>query len=99
MQHFSGSAHERVLAGALASASDHGITPEIALLHLRAGVQRYWLQAQRQGEGVAAGAETDAMAEAASTLPAEETERLRQLEMARRGFPAADSGVAPGGGS
>ena len=99
MQHFSGSAHERVLAGALATASDHGITPEIALLHLRAGVQRYWLQAQRQGEGVAAGAETDAMAEAASTLPAEETERLRQLEMARRGFPAADSGVAPGGGS
>jgi DNA primase len=99
MQHFSGSAHERVLAGALASASDHGITPEIALAHLRAGVQRYWLQAQRQGDGVAAGAETDAMAMAASTLPAEETERLRQLEMARRGFPAADSGGMPGGGS
>jgi DNA primase len=99
MQHFSGTAHERVLARALASASDHGITAEIALLHLRAGVQRYWLHVQRQGEGVAAGAESDALAVATSTLPAEETERLRQLEMARRGYPAADSGGAPGGGS
>jgi DNA primase len=99
MQHFSGSVHERVLAGALASASDHGITVEIALHHLRAGVQRYWLHAQRHGEGVAAGAESDAMAVATSTLPAEETERLRQLEMARRGFPSTESGGAASGGS
>ena len=91
MQYFSGSAHEQVLARALASASDHGITPEIALAHLRAGVQRYWLHAQRQGEEVAAGAETDAMAMATSTLPAEETERLRQLAMARRRFPGDGS--------
>jgi len=99
MQHFSGTEHERVLARALASASDHGITAEIALLHLRAGVQRYWLHLQRQGEGVAAGAESDAMALATSALPAEETERLRQLEMARRGFPSADPGGAPGSAS
>ena len=76
-----------------------GSPPKSPCCHLRAGTQRYWLQLQRHGEGVAAGAESDAMAMATGALPAEETERLRQLEMARRGLPAAGSGGAPGDGS
>jgi len=98
MQHFSGTPLEQVLVAALATAHDHGVTPELADEHLRAGVRRYWLQAQRAGHAVAAGAETEATAMATSELPAEETERLRQLEMVRRALPVAGAGGPPRGG-
>ena len=89
MQHFAGTAHERVLVSALTSADDNGVTPELAEVHLRAGARRYWLHAQRNGQTAAAGAETAATEAAAAELPAEETERLRQLEMVRRALPRA----------
>ena len=99
MQHFAGTAHERVLVSALTSAHDNGVTPELAESHLRAGAQRYWLHAQRSGQMAAAGAETAATEAAVSDLPAEETERLRQLEMVRRALPRAGTGRTPEGGS
>ncbi|MEP6656356.1 MAG: DNA primase [Betaproteobacteria bacterium] len=79
LQHFAGSAHAGVLAQAVATAEDHGLTAEQAALHLQAGVERYWQQAQRAGAP---------MSPVAGTSPsAEETERLRQLEMVRRALP------------
>ena len=79
MQYFAQSPHEPVLAAALATAEDHGITPELAAVHLEAGVARYWQQVQRAGA-----ASPGRGGEAPS---AEETERLRQLEMVRRAAP------------
>jgi hypothetical protein len=73
-----------VLARALATAEDHAITDEHAAEHLRAGVARYWQQAQRAGRTVPEPA----------AMSAEETERLRQMEIVRR----AGKGTAPGMG-
>jgi len=89
MQHFAESPHEPVLASALASAEDHGITPEQAAEHLKAGVARYWTQAQRAGHPGSPDAGTPATAE--------ETERLRQLEMVRRGLPGNGINAGRGG--
>ncbi len=89
IQAFVGSPHERVLTEALVTAEDHGITAEQAAEHLRAGVGRYWQQAQRAGRPVAG----DARAETAAGTTPEEAERLRQLEMVRRG-PAGNSSPA-----
>jgi DNA primase len=80
MQHFAQSPHEPLLAAALASAEDHGITPELAAVHLSDGVARYRQRAHRAGHPAAPG-------DAAPT--AEEAERLRQLEMVRRAAPDA----------
>ncbi len=99
MQHFAGTAHERVLVSALTAAHDHGVTQELAEQQLRAGASRYWLQAQRSGQTAAAGAETAATAAATAELPPEETERLRQLEMVRRALPPSGPGRPPGGRS
>ncbi len=90
-QHFVGTPHERVLSKSLATAEDHGITPEQATEHLVAGVARYWSQAQLAGRPVA-----DDVRAATGAKP-EETERLRQLEMVRRAgnpgmHPAPDRG-------
>jgi hypothetical protein len=82
MQHFTRSRHEPLLASALATAEDHGITPEHAAEHLMAGVARYWQHEKR------AGRPGSPIAGAPST--AEETERLRQLEMARRSGPGTN---------
>ncbi len=92
VQHFVGSPHERILADALVTAEDHGITAEQAAEHLKAGVGRYWQQAQRAGKPVADAAEAET---AARTTP-EEIERLRQLEMVRRGPAGSDPPAAPG---
>ena len=77
MQHFAQTDHDPVLTAALAAAEDHGITAEHAALHLKAGVARYWQQAQRAGRPTQAGSRDAATPE--------ETERLRQLEIVRRG--------------
>jgi hypothetical protein len=82
MQYFAQSPHEPLLAAALASSEDHGITPELAAVHLSAGVARYWQQAQRAGAPAGAGD--------APPTP-EEAERLRQLEMVRRAAPGASA--------
>lgn len=91
IQQFSGTAHERILADALATATDHGVTPEQATEHLQAGVRRYWQQAQRAGRPVAPEADADTAAHATP----EETERLRQLEMVRRAMPGSAPPVTP----
>src|SRR5262249_5299252 len=83
MQHFAGSVHEPMLVAALASASDQQMTEEIALSHPREGVRKYWLQVQRVSRSSEA-ARRDASVALAGELPAEEAERLRQLELARR---------------
>jgi hypothetical protein len=82
IQRFVGTVFEPVLARALATAKDHGITDAHAEEHLRAGVARYWQQAQRAGQTVPE----------AAAGSAEEIERCRQLEIVRR----AGRGSAPG---
>ncbi len=91
IQHFAGSAHERILAQALATAEDHGITADQAAEHLKAGVGRYWQQAQRAGRPIADAAE----AGTAALATPEETERLRQLEIVRRGPAGSALPITP----
>ena len=95
MQHFSGTAHESVLVAALASASDHALTPEMVLTHLRDGVARYWERAQLDGR-TSVGGEGEAPP-GIPDLSAESTERLRQLEMARTRLAGTPGGEPPGG--
>jgi DNA primase len=85
MQHFADTAHDAIFSAALAAADDHEITPELAAERLTAGVARYRQQARRAG--VAGGDEAQP-----PTSP-EEAERLRQLEIVRRGAPGAPSGL------
>ncbi len=94
IQHFVGSPHEGIFTEALVTAEDHGITAEQAAEHLKAGVGRYWQQAQRAGRPVAGAAKAET---AAQTTP-EESERLRQLEMVRRG-PSGSPPATRGSGS
>jgi hypothetical protein len=84
-----------MLTDALVTAENHGITAEQATEHLREGVARYWQQAQRAGRPVAGAAEAET---AARTTP-EESERLRQLEMVRRGPGTGPPASARGTGS
>jgi DNA primase len=79
MQYFAQSPHEPVLAAALATAEDHGITPELAAVHLEAGVARYWQRVQRAG--------VRSPSTSGDAPSPEEAERLRQLEMVRRAAP------------
>jgi DNA primase len=85
MQHFAASPHEPVLASALATAEDTGITAEQAAMHLKAGAARYWQQAQRAGRKGAP--------DSGAPATAEESERLRQLEMVRRSLPTTEPKV------
>jgi hypothetical protein len=80
VQYFAQSPHDSVLASALATAEDHGITAEHAAMHLKAGVARYWQQAQRAGH--------PGSPESGTPPTTEESERLRQLEMVRRTLPS-----------
>jgi len=92
MQHFAGSPHERILTDALVAAEDHGISDEQAAEHLRAGVIRYWEQAKRAGRPVATALDGEAL-----PASAEETERLRQLELVRRAASASRPGSTRNG--
>ena len=94
MQHFAGTSFERILTDALVAAEDQGISAEQAAEHLRAGVRRYWQQAQRAGRPLSDAAE----AEAAEMATPEETERLRQLDIVRHS-PAGGRPPARGNGS
>jgi len=84
VQSFIDTPHEAAIAHALASAEDQALTRELAGERLRAGVNRYWQQAERAGT-----------AKAPADVPTspEETERLRQLEYVRRGGAAATNGL------
>jgi DNA primase len=84
VQTFSDSPHELAIAGALASAEDQALTPELAGERLRAGIHRYWQQAERAGR-----------AKAPADVPQspEEAERLRQLEFVRGRAAAATNGL------
>ena len=97
MQRFAGTPHERVLVAALASAETNGLTPELAEEQLRAGAQRYWLQARRAGLAAAVATRTedaDPDGGGAPPLAAEEEERVRQLELIRRALTRAGAGRA-----
>ena len=74
IQRFADTPHAAVLAEALAAAEDHCLDSEHVAEHLRAGVARYWLWAQRRGESAPEDLE----------LSPEETERRRQLDLVRR---------------
>ncbi|MEP7181902.1 MAG: DNA primase [Betaproteobacteria bacterium] len=77
LQQFSGTAHEILFVQALATAEDHGLSEEQGQEHLKAGLARYWQQAKRAGR--------DDIPGDAAAPTREEGERLRQLEMVRRG--------------
>ncbi|MDQ6619111.1 MAG: DNA primase [Pseudomonadota bacterium] len=70
MQSLTGSPHEAVIAEALATAEDQGLTEEHAALELEAGVSKYWQLARRAGQ---AGPQ-----QPGETLSPEEAERERQ---------------------
>jgi DNA primase len=89
IQQFMDSAHEPVLAAALATAEDQALTPEDAEARLRDGAARWWLYARRAGKAAAPDAEPPA---------GEEAERLRQLEWVRQTLPGQRSS-GPAGGS
>jgi len=85
MQHFAQTGHDAVLSSALASAHDHALGVDQVEAQLRAGAARWWQNARR------AGTPTPPPEAGLST---EETERLRQLEIVRRGRsapPASDT--------
>jgi DNA primase len=86
LQHFAGTTHDPVLAAALAQAHDQALEPEQAEIQLRAGVDRWWVNARRGGEAELPG---DAVPEASG----EEAERLRQMDFVRR---KRTGGNAPG---
>jgi DNA primase len=88
LQRFADTPHDAVLSAALASAQDQALAPELAEAQLREGVRRWWVAAQRDGR---AGPPPDEAPE----LTAEEGERLRQLELVRRG---TSGGSASGAG-
>jgi DNA primase len=79
MQHFASTGHDAVLSAALASAHDHALAIEHVESQLREGAARWWQHARRAGA---------ATPPPESGLSAEEAERLRQLEIVRRGRPA-----------
>ena len=80
VQTFIGTPFEAAVTDALATAEDQALTPDLAAERVRAGVARYWQQAERAGT-----------AKAPADVPSspEETERLRQLEFVRRGAGAS----------
>ena len=78
MEHFATSEHAPVLAAALATAADQGLTGEHAEERLREGAARWWLWARRAGRA----ATTDG-----APPSTEEAERLRQLEWVRGALP------------
>jgi DNA primase len=79
VQTFIGTPFESAITDALATAEDQALTAELAAERVRAGVARYWQQAERAGA-----------AKAPADVPSnpEETERLRQLEFVRRSAAA-----------
>jgi hypothetical protein len=80
--------HAPVLAAALATAADQGVTAEHAEERLRDGAARWWLWARRSGRA----ATTEG-----APMSTEEAERLRQLEWVRSALPDGKR-AGPAGG-
>ncbi len=80
VQTFIGTPFESAITDALATAEDQALTAELVAERVRAGVARYWQQAERAGA---------AKAPAGVPTNPEETERLRQLEFVRRSAAGA----------
>ena len=78
MEQFAASVHAPILASALATAADQGLTAEHAEERLRDGAARWWLWARRAGRA----ATTEG-----APMSTEEAERLRQLEWVRSALP------------
>ena len=78
LQWFADTPHDAVLSAVLATVQDQGLTPDLAEAQLREGVERWWITARREGR---AGPPND---QAPPSTP-EEAERLRQLDLVRRG--------------
>jgi DNA primase DnaG DnaB-binding len=89
MQRFAASAHEPVLAEALATTEDHALTVEDAEARLREGAEQWWRYARRAGKTIDP---------AAAPPVGEEAERLRQLEWVRQ-TSAGPGSSGPAGGS
>ncbi len=95
IQHFVGTAHERELVAALASAQDQGVSAEQAELHLHEGLRRYWRHARIAGCGEDETASAATRQGPAPELPPEDVERLRQLELVRRALPSRPIPAGP----
>ena len=77
MQYFSGSSHEQTLVSALTAGENDGLEGELLEIQLVEGVKRYWLNAQKRGDGE--GSRRDAPVD----LSPEEAERARQRQLMR----------------
>jgi len=87
VQFFIGTPHEAAVADALATAEDQALTADLAEERVRAGVARYWQQAERAG--------TARAPQGVASTP-EERERLRQLDFVR-GAEGATGSIAQNG--
>jgi len=87
VQFFIGTPHEAAVADALATAEDQALTPDLAEERVKAGMARYWQQAERAGTA-------RAPLDVASTP--EERERMRQLDFVR-GVDGAAGPIAQNG--
>jgi len=87
VQFFIGTPHEAAVADALATAEDQALTPDLAEERVKAGMARYWQQAERAGTA-------RAPLDVASTP--EERERMRQLDFVR-GVDGAAGSIAQNG--
>jgi DNA primase len=85
LQRFADTPHDAVLSAALAAAHDQALAPELAEAQLRAGVRRWWITAQQEGSA-------EPPPDEAPVLTPEEAERLRQLELVRRGTSGGSAG-------
>ncbi|MGH8852153.1 MAG: DNA primase [Casimicrobiaceae bacterium] len=89
LQQFTGTPHESPLFAAAKEGEIQGLAGELLEVQLVEGINRYWLNARKHGD-TAASRHAPAL-----ELSPEETERDRQLQLARQ-LPAGGSGGEPG---
>ena len=77
MQHFAGGTYEDLFVAALTSAESEGLTVELLETELVEAVNRYWLNARKRGD------DAESRRGPPVDLSVEETERARQLQLAR----------------
>ncbi|HWZ74215.1 MAG TPA: DNA primase [Casimicrobiaceae bacterium] len=77
MQHFAGGTYEDLFVAALTSAESEGLTAELLETELVEAVNRYWLNARKRGD------DAESRRGPPVDLSVEETERARQLQLAR----------------
>lgn len=77
MQHFAGRTYETIFVAALTAAESEGLTGELLETELVEAVKRYWLNARKRGD------DAESRRGPPVDLSVEETERARQLQLAR----------------